>query len=242
MFIDFPQFLRIMQMSRQKVASIEALNDDNLSKKFAERLNRALDVRNYPPIGRGRISYLQEVFTLSRAGANKWLHGKAIPQPKRRSEIAEKLGVSLRWLETGNGDMFEREELSYSADKRVHKIPLLTMRQAYILDKGIDLSKEEFLVVSHDIPNNSVAIKNIGSAMEPRFHDGDILIMNPIAVIQDGDCVIAKTAILPEVVFRQYVQGSEHAYLVAFNSKFETIHIDSNIHILGKIVETRNFL
>lgn len=217
--------------------------EDVLNESFAERLNQALDIRNYPPLRRGRISYIQEVFDVSRAGANKWLHGRAIPHPKKRDEIARKLGVNLSWLETGNGNMFDRNnDTNYLADKQVHKIPVLTMRQAYTMENISDFSQAESLIVSHDISHHCIAIKNVGSAMEPRFHDGNILIMNPNVVIQDGDSVIAKTPVIPEVLFRQYIKGSESEYLIALNNKFETICIDENVHILGKIIETRNFL
>lgn len=210
------------------------------AKTFSQRFNEALDIRKCPALGRGRINYVQEIFEISRAGANKWLHGKAIPHPKKRLEIALKLKINLKWLELGEGSPLSHDEISLT--NMVQHIPLLSMRQIYNRKVEINTEKTKKIVVNTDIPNNCFAVIHIGSSMEPKFSDNCILIVDPNAKILDGDYVIAETRTLPEVIFRQYIRGSEHNYLIAINIKFEPVIIDEKTVIIGKIIEVRSTL
>lgn len=218
------------------------MNDEIANKQFAERLNQAFDLRNYPSHGRGRVNYIQEIFNISRAGANKWIHGKAIPHPQKRGEIAQKLGISLDWLETGEGSPLDRNEENFEADNLTHKIPLLTMQQAYNIETAINSNEIEKLIVNNTIPLNAIAINFVGNSMQPRFQEPSILIMTPGVPVTDGDYVIAKTIMLPEALFRQYVKGSSGAYLVALNPKFEPVKLDESSDIIGKVIEVRSNL
>lgn len=209
--------------------------------EFSKRLNEALDLRNYPSLGRGRINYIQEIFNVSRAGATKWLHGKAIPHAKKRLEIASKLGVNLKWLEMGAGTPHDKDDSIFQfSHNMVREIPLLNMKQAH--EYNDDTTVEEHLVVSGAIPKNTIAIRNSSTAMDPKMPVGAVIIAHLGATIVDGDYVIAKTPALPEIIVRQFIAGSENDYLVAINNKFDTIEISAAIQIIAKVIEIRSSL
>lgn len=216
------------------------MSDEIDNKKFAERLNQAFDLCKYPPHRRGRVIYIQEIFNISRAGANKWIHGKVIPHPQKRIEIANKLGISLDWLEKGIGSPLDRKSVSFESSQFVHKIPLISMKHAYNFSEEDKKEDIEWLVVNKNIPVNSIAIHFIGSSMQPRFQEPSILIIDRDECITDGDYVLAKTKIMPEAILRQYIKGSSSNYLIALNSKFDVIEIDINCQIIGKVIEIRN--
>ena len=211
-------------------------------KAFAARLNQALDLRNYPSLGKGRIHYIQEIFNISRAGANKWLHGRAIPHKKKRLEIAKQLGVNQHWLETGNGTPTQSDPSIFEAKNLAHSIPLLTLDQAYHYQDHLSNTALETLVVSSEIATSAIAVKNAGEAMFPRFQSQSILIVDTQASISDGDFIIVKTAVLPEALFRQHVVGAAGTYLVAMNPKFEAMKLLPQDTIIGKVVEVRSVL
>lgn len=218
---------------------------DSDAKQFSIRLNQALDLRNYPSFGRGRINYVQEIFEISRAGANKWLHGKAIPHPKKRVEIATKLGVNLKWLETGIGSPHDRNDALFQFNSTIaHEIPLLNLRQTYQYESFIKQTSVEKFVVSNTTPQTCLAVHNAGAAMEPKFSAKSLLIVDTaIKTPSDGDYVIAKTQLLPEAIVRQFITGAENNYLIAINPKFDPIEIvDEKIEIIGKVIEVRNIL
>ena len=218
---------------------------DKKAKEFSERLNEALDIREYPAFGRGRVNYIQEIFNISRSGANKWLHGKAIPHPKARRQIAEKLGVNLTWLETGKGSATTLDQELYKAENQAKKVPLLTLSQAYDLEtalKDVEKKPTEMVIVNLTISPRCFAVKLIGKAMMPKFDEGSILIVDPKEQVHDGDFVIAKSSMLPEAIYRQIVFGSDGKYLVSLNPKFQPIKIKSEEEIIGKIIEVRTSL
>ncbi len=206
---------------------------------FSERLNKALDLRKYPALGEGRISYIQEIFALSRPGANKWIHGEAIPHRKKRKEISEKLGVSLNWLETGEGDPLSRDENLYSFTNNVRESCILTPREVY--SNAIDTSPKpgrESIILNGDYSPKAFVMEHRGDAMCPKFYSGCLLIVDPEVKPNDGDFVVAKTPLIPEAIFRQYVVGYDSAYLSALNPKFEPVEANGAV-ILGKIKEFR---
>lgn len=218
----------------------DSVKSDFSSKAFAKRLAYALDLRNYPPLGRGRIAYLQEVFKLSRAGANKWMHGQVIPHRKARQLIADKLGVSLHWLETGEGDPLQNIAVQYDAQRLAKQIPLINLAQAFTFNQSkLDSENHDFIVVGQNIPERVFAVKHVGESMLPRFHSGSILIVDPQQPLRDGDYVLAKSNRIPEAIFRQYLVGANATYLAPFNSRFETIEISNADDVIGKVIEVR---
>jgi SOS-response transcriptional repressor LexA len=226
------------------ICYLKSLKMQNLNwRDFSIRLNIALDLRGYPPIGEGRISYLQTIFDISRASANKWIHGRAIPHPNTRKKIAEKLGVSLSWLETGIGEATDIDPVSYHPSNEIKKIPIFSFSELYEIDNlAVMLNKvhaKDTLIVNNQIPNDCFAVSVIGDSMIPKFHSGTLLIVGMNQNIADGDFVIAKSKRFPEALFRQFILGDSGQYLLALNPKFSPIKIDSNEEILGKILESR---
>ena len=223
-------------------------NQDNLDQKkrlaFAERFNKALDLRSYPPLHKGRINYIQEIFSLSRAGANKWMHGKAIPHHNTCIKIAEKLGVNLQWLETGEGELQKIDAAQFQPSTYVIEIPVITMLQACRFKEVLKESSKakEKIIVSNDLSKDTFAVKLTGNSMSPRFSAGSILLIDPSTIIADGDYVLARTTFMPESILRQYVVGSAGNYLIASNPKFEPILLQKKDNLIGKVVEVKTAL
>lgn len=206
---------------------------------FSERLNHALDIRHYPLIGKGRINYVQEVFSISRAGANKWIHGKAIPHKNTREKIASILGINLAWLETGKGDPLTQDQEQFSALSQTFEIPLFDMLEVINFQKNLNSNHVGEKIVVSNLPKHVFAVKLIGNSMLPKFSSNSILIVDPNQMISDGDYVLGKVRNLPESIFRQYILGAAGSYLIAINPKFEPIFLDLDSVLIGKVVEVR---
>ncbi len=222
--------------------NIISMDETKAAKEFAKRFNLALDMRSYPALGRGRITYIQEVFSISRAGANKWLHGQCIPHKKSRRLIAEKLGISLSWLETGDGSATETGESQYQSKTLIKEIPLLNLAQAARDITPDELTQTPNIPISNESPIEVIAIQQAGNSMSPRFVEGSILITKKTEEIKDGDFVIAKIENMPEAIFRQFIIGAEGNYLIAINPSFMPQLIDKSTKIIGKVIEIRSSL
>ena len=210
-----------------------------MDSSFTDRLNKALDYRQYPPLGKGRINYIQEAFNVSRAGANKWLHNQSIPHRNKRIEIARKLGINLLWLENGSGQMLDLDSSPYDATSNIKKIPFLNLADAIRIGHISDKSTFPTLVVSSDIPSSCFAVEHAGNSMFPKVIEGNILIVDRSAQHEDGDIVLLHVVNQPESIIRQYVVGSAGQYLCAINPKFVPIPLDNNVSIIGKVIEIR---
>ena len=210
---------------------LSILKMTTLTDGFKDRLIQALDLRNFPPMGKGRVAAVQELFSLSRAGATKWLHGKSFPHKKKRCEVAEKLGVNLLWLETGNGGPLDVDS-RFEASSLIQEIPHKALNHLHE-------NSNDQVYASAYLPTDVFAITYVGDSMFPKFQSENILIISPSDVPQDGDYVLAKSSLLPEAVIRQYIIGSGNQYLVALNPKFGPTIIDDAVSILGKVVEVR---
>ena len=212
----------------------------NKKLSFSSRLNQALDLRGYPSLGRGRIAVLQELFEISRAGANKWIHGLSIPHPKMRNSISEKLGVDLHWLETGEGSPDNYKPSYNYEDGELIKIPVLSLDAA---KDYLDTTKTNTITAifsTKKLPENCFAVRHAGNAMEPKVSNGDLVIIDPTTSPEDGDMVLATVNSLPEAIVRQFIVGSQHNYLIAINLKFTAIPLQNETtNIIGKIVEIR---
>jgi phage repressor protein C with HTH and peptisase S24 domain len=210
------------------------------AKAFSVRFNEALNLRQFPTLGNGRTSYIQEVFDVSRAGATKWLHGKSIPHRNKRKEIASKLGISLNWLEMGTGSIFDDSEVLFSAKSQVVEIPLFDLCELKHLSYFKNKKIHKTIVINKNLENADFATINVGNAMIPRFSDGDILIVEVTTDISDGDYVVVKTKSFPEALFRQYRKGASKTYLSVSNPKFDSIELSKDDFLIGKVIETRS--
>jgi hypothetical protein len=74
-------------------------------KKFAERLNAALDNADIPKKGMGRQSALVKILGVSHRSAKKWLEGGEFPPTSKLVKLAQITGVRSNWLLSGHGDM-----------------------------------------------------------------------------------------------------------------------------------------
>lgn len=226
-------------MASKLLEESSIVQDMNECYSFSKRLNYALDIRNYPSIGKGRINYVQEVFSISRAGANKWIHGRAIPHKNTREKIANVLGINLSWLETGQGDPLDQSQEQFSALNRTFEIPLFNMVQVINFEENVKNNNVNEKIVVSNFPKHVFAVKLMGSSMLPKFSNNSILIVDPRQIICDGDYVLGKVKHLPESIFRQYILGSAGAYFIAINPKFDPILLDVDSVLIGKVVEVR---
>lgn len=78
---------------------------DNEALAFAQRLNQALDMAEYPVTGNGRQRAVAGAFQVTPQAAQKWLDGRSLPKALRINVIAKELGVNSQWLISGQGSI-----------------------------------------------------------------------------------------------------------------------------------------
>ena len=76
------------------------IEQDDMKRGFAERLNIAMDQAGFD--SRGRATTLANIFDVTTKGASKWLNGESIPEVTRVIIIAKFFDKSIQWLLTGD--------------------------------------------------------------------------------------------------------------------------------------------
>lgn len=82
------------------------------------------------------------------------------------------------------------------------------------------------------------ALMVLGDSMEPEFHEGEIIVIEPEGVARDGSYVTAFAN--DELIFRQLVKHPEGWMLKPLNPVYPNIPIDSLDVVKGIIVLKKN--
>ena len=74
--------------------------------------------------------------------------------------------------------------------------------------------------------------------MEPRFHNGDLVFVDPDATAESGNYVIVQLEGADEATFRELIIEGGHTYLKAHNPDWpdRIIEIDESATICGVVV------
>ena len=77
-----------------------------------------------------------------------------------------------------------------------------------------------------------------GASMEPRFHNGDLVFVDPDASADSGNYVIVQLEDTDEATFRELIIEGGHTYLKALNPDWpdRIIEIDESATICGVVV------
>jgi DNA polymerase V len=79
------------------------------------------------------------------------------------------------------------------------------------------------------------ALRVLGDSMEPEFSEGNVIIVEPSGVIEDGCFVVAHYQ--EEYVFRQLVRSGERWFLKPLNGRYPTVEISGVDAIKGRVIQ-----
>ena len=173
------------------------------------------------------------------------IEGNDIKSPRRLADIAAALGVSESYLRFGaegsKPEIATRPEnaltglLDYKKTQSGtvsvsniepgpelrEKVPLISWVQAGSFSEAIDLyhkgDAEMWVLSPVKHSKSAYALRVRGSSMEPRFRDGEVIIVDPELPADPGKFVVAKRVADNEVTFKQLIMEGSQAYLKALN-------------------------
>ena len=154
-------------------------------------------------------------------------------------DIADFLKTTPDFLKTGRSPLANIELIP---EGTYRKIPLLDWTQAGLFS-GINASPypgvaDEY--IDTDLPGARLfAVRVRGDSMEPRFGEGDLLIINPDLAVEPGDYCIAKRDAEDEATFKQLKRIGETYFLHPLNPRYDDVEMDKRIRIVGRVVMRR---
>lgn len=201
---------------------------------FANRLNRAIILRNIKPIE------LSEKTGIDKSKISSYMSGRYKAKQDGVYLLAQALNVSEVWL---MGYDVPMESIPIKKIDKI-KIPVLGKVKA-----GYDYLAQENIIGYESIdnvsdPENYYALQVTGDSMEPLFSDGDIAIVHKQEDFDSGNtCIILVNG--DEATVKKVVKMDDGIDLIAMNPYYPVRHFTKNemnkipVKIIGKVVEAR---
>lgn len=97
------------------------------------------------------------------------------------------------------------------------------------------------VVTDKNVSSQAFALKVQGKSMEPRFFDGDVIIVDPNLECRNGDLCVAR--INDQTTFKRFRETSAEIRLEPLNDKYEILVVPKDrpvdFRVLGKVVDAK---
>ena len=124
-----------------------------------------------------------------------------------------------------------------SPENTIHTIPVLGLCQAGNWAEVItDEQAQEYLDIHIKNRRDVFAVKVSGDSMEPKFSEGEYLIIDPNEPLQNGRYIIAE--LHGQCTFKKYSEDAGQKYLIPENKRYQPIPITNNdMNYVGTVIE-----
>ncbi|HBO37213.1 MAG TPA: LexA family transcriptional repressor [Pasteurellaceae bacterium] len=220
------------------------ITEEKIKQDFAARLNIACKRKGLPEKGKGKA--IADMLKITPKAVSKWFNAETLPSATNIYVLADFLGVTKEWLSYGDRN---------ASIERIEKqkiYPLLSAIQAGLwasTNMLNDIDGYEMIPSTILASDDSFYLRIEGDSMKPRFHDGDLVLIDPTLYPVPGKFVAAING-NNKATFKQYKElgilsssGTPHFELVPLNPMFPTLSsLNQEIRIIGVAVERREEL
>lgn len=192
---------------------------------------------------------LSALLGVHQTAVSQWECGRTAPDVRSLKKLAALYSVSLEALLGGESETASDPEKYDAVRRRVRaesrRVPILGSVQA-----GVPVSAIEdivgYVALDEDFGGEDgeyFALRVRGDSMEPRFMEGDVVIVRRQDDAETGDVVVALTG--DEATIKQLRKREDGVLLVPFNHAYEPLFFTRAeaeslpLRILGKVVELR---
>ena len=193
---------------------------------------------------------LSALLGVHQTAVSQWECGRTAPDVRSLKKLAQLCSVTLETLLGGEPEAASDPEKYEAVRRRVRaesrRVPILGSVQA-----GVPVSAVEDVVGYVALDEDSggaegeefFALKVRGDSMEPRFMEGDVVIVRRQDDAETGDVVVALTG--DDATIKQLRKREDGVLLVPFNRAYEPLFFTRAeaeslpLRILGKVVELR---
>ncbi len=143
---------------------------------------------------------------------------------------ANLLNLNVTWLLTGSGP---------KTKSQVRNVPVIEWNEVIGYPEAIDFNSKKWTTSDIDLSPFSFALKVDSDAMEPRYPEGTIIIVDnqlkPKA--KDFAVILLKDKKIP--VFKQLIQVDGELYAKSLNADYKSIRLTNGSEIIGKVVQAK---
>lgn len=164
----------------------KAMSDNPKYQDFRDRLDKLMSDKEVD------ITTLQRATGISYEMIRRYKAGLAKPREEKLRKLADYLGVSVAYLSLGAGRFDDNVKVA-GYIKKVREVPVLTWVQAGLFNETGELEYDATEPVYDDnYPDDVYWLRVKGDSMQPRFFEGDLLLIDPNRQAKGGDFVIAR--------------------------------------------------
>ena len=197
---------------------------------FQERFSKAFDaeVRRRQEEGEERLTKTM-VWKAAKATSGaftQWYDGTTGAKLDTCFMIAPLLRVNPHWLfdESAPRHAAIKDDVNIeAAPSLTRKVPLISFVRAGAFTEAIDNfapdDADEWIDLPCPAGPNAFALRVVGDSMEPAFHAGMLLIVDPSLAPEQNDFVVAKNGD-NEATFKQLVKDGNDWYLKPANPRY----------------------
>ena len=189
---------------------------------------------------------LGEMVGLKKAQISNIESGKRSTPTKNTQMFAKALQTSITYL-LGESDEpnVDPDRLPVPGDPHSRPIPVISWVQAGELAEAVDCWPEgvsgegEAVHARREVGWRAFALRVKGDSMEPRYLDGDVIVVDPDIGVDTGDPCVARVA--GDVTFKIYYENGTEIRLKATNPKYPDMVFPKggpvDFRVVGKVVE-----
>lgn len=185
---------------------------------------------------------LSHHLNISTSTINSILYSQSSnPRLSTLESLADYFSVSIDQL-TGKMPLnLDRPSGTFNPDIiHVKKIPLLNLNEVKLwIDDGIgndQINAGQTVVTQENVSEKAFAVNMIGESMKPRFHEGNILIMEPAIAPKNQDIVLVLFDKQEVPIFRQIFFDGNDTFFKPLNPEFGHMILSKDHKILGVMV------
>ena len=234
-------------------------------KHTSERLKEIMKERNLKQID---IIRLAKPFCtdygvrLGRNDISQYLSGKVEPRQKKLFVLSKALNVNPAWL-MGYNVPINAEDIPENANlQKDNLLGKSSLKNTNLLNKsvkipvlgtvraGIPITAVEEILDYEEISSHTAStgeffgLKIKGNSMEPRFNEGDVVIVRKQSDADNGDIVVVLVN-GDEATIKKLKKTEQGIILIPLNNDYEPLFFDNAtiankpVQIIGKVVELR---
>lgn len=143
---------------------------------------------------------------------------------------AKLLEINASWLLTGIGP---------KSAKQIRSVPIIDWIEVPLFPKGILLETKKHTYSDKDLSPHSFALIVNNDAMEPRYPQGTVIIVDceQTPVSQDFAIILPIDKKIP--LFTQLILSENELIAKPLNPHYETLRLDAHTRKLGKVVQAK---
>lgn len=194
------------------------------------------------------IAELARRVGVTRSSAQQWESGASKGlKPGNLAKVAGALGVSMKWLALGQGDISQdNAEEDHHVPGNVdpgpsvrRRIPLISWTTAGEWEEAMDNfppgQADEWVFTTADVGPGAFALRLRGDSMEPTIPDGATIIVDPDTRASHNRIVVVRQN-GNEATCKRLIYDGDVAYLRPDNTRYPVLKMEDDAVICGVVV------